>query len=240
MTATFRAETRKLLTTRTALGLGLGAVVIAVMATTGISGQTAADLARPLKEQVFLFFGGMNRVLLILIGVRMVTDEYHHGTAVPTFVATPARHRVLLAKLGVGAGFGALAGAVAQGVMLVAAGVMFEQKGATLVVDGHVPGLLLGGAAAGALWAAIGVGVGTIVRHQVGAIVGSVVWVLLLEQLLESRLGDLAPYLPVTASYPITVVPTATLALEGAAILAGWVVVLAFAGAVVQHRRDLA
>ena len=49
---------------------------------------------------------------------------------------------------------------------------------------------------ASALWAAIGVGVGALVRHQVAAVVGALVWVLVVENLGTALLGDAGRYLP--------------------------------------------
>jgi len=49
--------------------------------------------------------------------------------------------------------------------------------------------LLAGGAAAAALWAAIGVGLGAVVRNQVPTLIGLCAWLLFVEGLL---LGDVA------------------------------------------------
>jgi hypothetical protein len=52
--------------------------------------------------------------------------------------------------------------------------------------SGDFAQMIAGGAAAAALWAALGTGVGAIVRSQVGAVVGLCVWLLLIETVLAA------------------------------------------------------
>ena len=56
--------------------------------------------------------------------------------------------------------------------------------------------MLTGGAAAAALWAAIGIGVGAIVRNQVGAVVGLCVWLLLVESILIGDVPSAGKFAP--------------------------------------------
>ena len=55
---------------------------------------------------------GGRRAALVL-GIRSVTDEVRHGSLVPTLLATPDRRRVVLAKLAIVAGAGAVFGLAA-------------------------------------------------------------------------------------------------------------------------------
>ena len=43
-------------------------------------------------------------VFVLILGIRSFTDEFRHGSVVPTFLATPERRRVLVAKFVVIAG----------------------------------------------------------------------------------------------------------------------------------------
>jgi ABC-2 type transport system permease protein len=54
---------------------------------------------------------------------------------------------------------------------------------------------------ANALWAVVGLGVGSVVRSQVPAIVGGIVWVLVIENLGSGFLGDAGAYMPGQAAY---------------------------------------
>jgi hypothetical protein len=53
---------------------------------------------------------------------------------------------------------------------------------------------------AGGLLAALGVAVGSLVRSQLTAVVGALVWSLLLESVLGGIFGSASPYLPFTAA----------------------------------------
>src|SRR6266511_6389838 len=67
--------------------------------------------------------------------------------------------------------------------------------------------LVLGAAVAAALWAAIGVGVGALVRHQVPALIGICAWLLFVEGLLAGDLvglGDVGRFLPGAAALEIS------------------------------------
>lgn len=93
-----------------------------------------------------------------------------------------------------------------------------------------------------ALYAAIGVGVGAIIRHQVAAIVGGLIWVLVAENLADGLMPAVAKYLPVHAANAIVggmpgVYVDAGI---GAALLLGWATLAFAVGAQVMRRRDIA
>jgi hypothetical protein len=101
-----------------------------------------------------------------------------------------------------------------------------------------------GGAAAAALWAAIGVGVGAVVRGQVPTAVGLSAWLLFVEGLLAGDaavVGDAGRYAPGAAAAAITGQDPGTL-LEpgpGALLLVVYAVAAAVAGWVATTRRDV-
>lgn len=104
--------------------------------------------------------------------------------------------------------------------------------------------LVLGAAAAAALWAAIGVGVGAVVRNQVPALVGIVVWLLFVENLL---VGDIAGagfgrLLPGAAAKAISGQDPDTLLAPvlGLVLLALYAAGAAWAGSLATSRRDVA
>jgi hypothetical protein len=98
----------------------------------------------------------------------------------------------------------------------------------------------MGGVAAGGLWAVIGVGIGAIVRNQVVAIVGVFVWLMALEEMLRTRLGDLASYLPGQAGFGLSLAFTTKIALFGAAVMLGYAVIGTAVGVFATKRRDVA
>jgi ABC-2 type transport system permease protein len=103
----------------------------------------------------------------------------------------------------------------------------------------------VGAAAAAALWAAIGVGVGAIVRNHVPTLIGICAWLLFVEGLLAGDvaggLGDVGRLLPGAAASAISGQDPGTLLAPGAglALLAAYAAVAALAGASATSRRDV-
>lgn len=239
MTATLRSELRKLTSVRLFTWLAAAAVAFAIVTVVAGPPPQPALMDLSLAERDFAFIGSMWRILVALIGVRMVTDEYRYGTIVPTFVTRPERHRVVLAKGMVAAGVGALVGAVATTALVVAAAATARVDTGAAGFGADVAALVAGAAAAGALWGAIGTAVGALVRHQVAATVGTVVWLLMLEDVLRPWFGDLAGYLPSQAGTALALPVSWTVAWRGGATLAAYAIVATVAAVAVTRRRDV-
>ncbi|HVL89000.1 MAG TPA: hypothetical protein VM841_02070, partial [Actinomycetota bacterium] len=70
-------------------------------------------------------------------------------------------------------------------------------RGETLVLDAaRLASVGSGVVVAGAAIAAFGVGLGAVVRHQVPAVVGGILWFLLAEELLSVAAGEASRFLP--------------------------------------------
>jgi ABC-2 type transport system permease protein len=240
MKAQLKSEVTKLRSTRSVYWVALAAVGMAVMAVSAVSGQTPEELARPMWEQQFWFLGTFTKLLIVVVGIRIVTDEYRFGTIVPTFVYEPRRWKVVLAKAIVGMGAGLIMAAIVQAVLVAGGLFMFSQAGTELVIDDRGVQAVGGSLVAGVLWGGVGVAVGAIVRNQVAAIVGSFVWLMAIEEIVASRLGDLADYLPGSAGFGLTLaVPDGGAALA-ALVLAGYVIVGTVVGTWITMGRDVA
>ena len=244
MSALLRAETVKLTTTRGTIWLMLGAAGVAALgAFATISAQQAANLDGPLHSQQFFLLAAINVSLFALIsGMRIFTEEFRHGSIVPTFLVAPNRGRVLLAKAIVGAGLGAVIGIAAQAVMFAIAIPLLAAKGVPLVITTDDVLAAAGLTAACAVWAVIGVGVGAIVRHQVAAIVGGVIWILVIENIGAGFLGRAGEFLPGRAGLGVSLASAAgdlLPAFAAAAVLAGYVAVIALIAAITLGRRDV-
>jgi hypothetical protein len=118
-------------------------------------------------------------------------------------------------------------------------------RGIDVRLDGGDYALLIaGGTAAATLWAAIGVGVGAVVRNQVPALIGICAWLLFVEGLLAGDVGwldDVRRMLPGAAAEAISgqepdklLAPVAALVL-----LAAYAVAAALAGVFATTRRDV-
>jgi len=248
MTAVLRAELFKQRTTRTNLGLFatmLGLVLLAELLH-GF-GLPAKDIDSAARQLQLLAPGEIIGTLLAaLLGAMSITGEIRHGTIRPTLLISPQRFRVIAAKVWAsmvaGAGFGLAAGAVAIGASTAA----LVSRGITIRLDpGDYVLPLIGGAAAGALWAAIGVGVGALARNQVATLVGLCAWLLFVENLLLGDLADLdvGRFLPGAAAAAISGQnPDPPLLAPAAALLllALYAAAAAALGCVATNRRDVA
>ena len=199
MTGQLRAELLKQRSTQTTLLLfvamfGLVAFAVAMH----VLALGAAQLSSR-SDQLAVFQVGTRSGMLFagLVGAIAITAEIRYGTIRPTFLVTPRRGPVIAAKLVVSGLAGIVFGLLAEGLMAGAATVAFAARG----IDNQLSGgdylqLLVGGAAAAALWAAIGLGVGALVRNQVGAIVGLCVWMLLVESTSETFVAGVGRLMP--------------------------------------------
>jgi hypothetical protein len=214
----------------------MGLVVMAVLS---VSGQPASEVAKPLDEQQFYFLSTFVKLLIVVVGIRIVTDEYRFGTVMPTFTVSPRRSRVVLAKAIVAAGAGLTIALISQVTLLGTAFGLFSMNGNELVIGADGIRSLAGSVLAGGLWAVIGVGIGAIVRNQVAAIVGVFVWLMALEEMIRGRLGDLASYLPGQAGFGLALAFTTKIALFGAAVMLGYAVIGTVGGVLATKRRDV-
>jgi ABC-type transport system involved in multi-copper enzyme maturation permease subunit len=197
-----RAELLKLRSTRTTLGLIaalLGLVVLVVL----LHGASipVARLSRGSAQMMLVRWVALLAPLFAaLLGALSITSEFRHGTIRPTFLVTPRRGRVVAAKVWasmlIGSAFGLIAAAVAIGV---GSAVLATRGVEILLASGNYALLLAGCAAAAALWAAIGVGLGAVVRDQVPTVVGICAWLLFVESLLlgdVGLVGDIGRFTP--------------------------------------------
>ncbi len=249
MSAALRAELFKQRSTRTALGLfgAMLGLVLFVVLLHGF-GLAAGNFDSTSKQLTVLFGWGevLGALFAALLGAMSITGEIRHGTIRPTFLVTPRRRRVVVAKVWasmlIGAGFGLVAGSVAAGVGTAA----LRARGIDVRLDaGDYTLLVTGGAAAAALWAAIGVGVGAIVRNQVPALVGICAWLLFFENLLVGDIagvGNVGRLLPGAAGKALSGQNPDTLLAPavGLLLLALYAAAAAVAGSLATSRRDFA
>jgi ABC-2 type transport system permease protein len=244
--AQVRSELRKMRTTRTNFGLLLGVVALVLLGILGGSFGTESDLALPENQRELVGNGAFGAAFAALIGVMAMTSEFRHGTIRATFVFTPVRMRVVgakvIASILVGIGFGALAAGLALGAGV---GMIHARGYDVLLSGGDVRRLLVGTIVMSALWAALGVGLGAVVRNQVAAIVGLFAWVFVVEVILFQYLPGVGKYAPGAAGTSMTgdTVGDSSVHLlsapTGGALLAAYAAVLVVAGALVTARRDV-
>jgi ABC-2 type transport system permease protein len=248
MRAQLRAELLKLRSTGTGVGLVVSmlGLILLVVLLHGLG--PGPEHIGTTEQQLTMVFGRgeyLGALFAALLGALSVTSEYRHGTIRPTLLVNPARGRVVVAKVWagmlIGAGFGLVACALAAGVgtvALAARGIEVQ-----LGVDDYTL-LLLGGSAAAALWAAIGVGLGALVRDQVPTLIGICAWLLFVEGLLVGDIADVAAVgrlAPGAAAAAVSGQDPDTLLAPGIAlvVLALYAAASAAAGALATERRDV-
>ena len=233
-----RSELIKLTSTRSSWGILLGAAAISVAAFLAPGENAVGELAKPLHEQQAMFFTGfLLRVLLLVLGVRAMTDEWRHGTLTPSLLVTPRRARFIVVKTVSTALFGGVVTVVATALTLLTATVYAQMNGVTLGPVEVFP--IAGLALSGALWAAIGVGLGAIVKSQLLATVSGLIWLMAIDDMLRERLGDLAGYLPGQAGLALVIAPDGRVWLRSSTTLVAYAVALVAVGAILTRRRDV-
>jgi len=245
MTRLIRAEFTKLATTR--LLYGVAAAMAAFAALTVAANILDRQGAPPLAADSFPMLVGGPVTLLsgaaLLLGILGMAGEFRHHTVTQTFLVTPDRGRVVAAKLVAYPLAGiALALSILAVTAAVAAGWLAAKGITPSLLDVRLGRVLLGAVLAAGLCGLVGVGVAALVRNQVAALVGVVVWVLLVEGLLMSLLHapSMARWLPSAAAAAITSPGGGQLSrLAGALLLAGYALALALVGTRLVVRRDI-
>jgi ABC-type transport system involved in multi-copper enzyme maturation permease subunit len=242
-----RAEFTKLTTTRLLYGMAAAMAafavltVVALMTTPDIEGNpalSAESLPMFVAAPVTLLSGAA-----LLLGILGMAGEFRHQTITQTFLVTPDRGRVVAAKLIAYP----LAGITLTLIILaftaaVATGWLAAKGITPSLLDARLGRVLLGAVLAAGLCGLVGVGVAALVRNQVAALVGVLVWVLLIEGLLMSLLNapSLGKWLPSAAAAALTNPGGAQLSrLAASLMLAGYALALALAGTRLVVRRDI-
>lgn len=268
MGGAIRSEFRKFFTTRMWWGMAIGvflsgaaiAVVYAlVIPGLGMQGGTGTGGPRyPGLDNATMvatvYTAGLSTayLLTLTVGVMSIGSEYRHMTITSTFLATPRRVRVMVAKvtslLGIGGFYGLvfLVGSVGIG------GITIAVKGYSPVPEvGTITRALALSLLVLGLWSLIGLGAGILIPNQVAAILIAVgaAWIVL--PLMSFLLGlvswgrPIVPYLPSQATAAMVgQINTSTDVVllswwAGALVLAGYAAVLAGVGSLLTVRRDV-
>ncbi|MCW2632786.1 MAG: conserved rane protein of unknown function [Pseudonocardia sp.] len=252
MTRLVRAEFRKLLTTRLWLWLLLGSIGLVALFTSltlGFSGRPGnpappLDTAEGLRSLLSSVTGAT--ALVAVLGVIAMTSEYRYLTITATFLATPRRERVVGAKLVTYAAVGLVFGvACALAVLVIALPWLAAKDVAVSGAGGTMIGTLAAGVAVLGIYGALGVGVGALVRNQVAAVVGLLVFLFVVQPLFVSipALNPVGRLLPGSAAAAVMQVSQSGFEVlapwQGAVVLLLYGLVLAGLGVVFTVRRDV-
>ena len=245
------AEFQKLFSTRLWLWLLLGAMALtALYAMLAIAfGDSPGNPSPPLSSD-----GGQRTLLstasggsipfIAVISAIGLTGEFRHRTASATFLATPVRARVLIAKLVtyflVGVGYAVLCLAVTTAIAVP----WLSAKNIAIVSEGKA-GTILGILAAAGLFGLIGIGLGALLREQIATVVALLVYLFSVEPIVTRipSIAGLTKFLPGSAENALVGTVQSNFHLlpqwAGGLLLIGYGVVLAGAGALFTMRRDI-
>lgn len=195
-------------------------------------------------------------VFPLLIGTLLVTAEFRHKTLTPTFLAVPRRGVALVGKALAGVVIGVLYAVVALVSTVGPGAAVLAAFGVdTALGSGDTWAMLGRTILAYAVWVLVGIGVGALVRNQVAAVVGVIVFTQFIEPIIRTiatlidGLADVLDYLPgaasdalVGASIYTTLTGSGGEGLQwwaGGLVLLGYAVVLLLLGHLFSWRRDV-
>jgi ABC-2 type transport system permease protein len=193
-------------------------------------------------------------LIVMLLGAIVVTNEFYHQTATTTFLVTPVRERVVLAKL---------AASVLLGLAFWLGTTILNLIAVPFILRSMDLGAQLGdpaiwraiglNALAFALWAILGVGFGVLIRNQLAATLTlSIAYVIgnfganlvffLLTEYVARWISKLQVIVPTVASQLMiagTDLPGNPPRWVGAAVLIGYATVAGVVGTAIMRRRDI-
>ena len=213
--------------------------------------RSAGDVAANLYTSG-QFFGVL---LVLLLSAIIVTNEFFHLTATTTFLVTPRRSRVIMAKFAAAIVVGLIAWALVTILDLIFVPLIMHQLGfGAELGNGGVWRAIALNALAFLLWSVLGVGVGVLIRSQIAAtltlsivyVVGTPVVVLIFSLLstyvwkwidhLTVLVPTIASQLMITGSEGIPGDPPRWL---GVVILLAYTLLTGALGTVLTRRRDI-
>jgi ABC-2 type transport system permease protein len=206
MTTLIRIELFKLRTTRLSYGLlataaGLSALFCVLEASRAGAGRAVPPLNTAAGLNMVITGGVWSLLLAAVLGATVSSGEFRHATASATYLATPDRNRVLVAKVAAAACAGAVFGLVGY-VIATGVGLAFVSAHGYQVTIGAatMARYALGHVLGGALLAAVGVSLGSLIRSQLAVVIGVFAWAIVIESLLGGLFTSIWRYLPYTAA----------------------------------------
>lgn len=252
MKALVQAELLKLRSTRTTAGLLLATLALVTLTVSSVVPEAGAQNPSLSLDDPSLLAAaagnglGAPLVLVVLLGTLAYTQEFRYGTATSTYLVEPRRTRVLVAKwlsqalAGIVITAATFAVAVPFGIALI------RSRDGNVTVGAQFWQTAAAGFAVMAAYGVIGVAVGALVRNQVAAVVGVLVWMLAVEQIVLTAYPAVGRWLPWGATTALLQLD-ASIGLDGrllSPVLGGLVLIAYAAGAValallVTPRRDV-
>ncbi len=178
---------------------GLLILVIFLRHDPATGGDTVPHTTQQLKNLVGSGFQGY--LFALLLGVLCITTEFRHKTATTAFLVTPVRPVFVGGKMILAAIAGAGLAVIMLIATLIGGGLTLVARGGSFSAMLHqlpavAPGMIL----VFALFAILGVGVGSVLTNQVAAIIVVLGWFIILEGILVSLVNSAEKWVPTGAA----------------------------------------
>ncbi len=243
MIALLRSELLKLRTTRTffaltgsAVALSLLVVILTATLNNGFSERDAREL----------FLSDFTGLFILLLGVIGMAGEWRHRTITSTVLAAPVRARLLAAKTLSYAVAGAVISFIVTVTIMAVGTVILSSRDEITLGAGDLADVLWRNLVVAAFLGAFGVCIGALVRNQIVAIVGLLVFSFAVEPTLIALASEVGQFGPVIGA------PNGFVELSGFgdderqlapgvafAVMVGWVALGFAAAAALLRGRDL-
>jgi ABC-2 type transport system permease protein len=186
-------------------------------------------------------------IFALLLGTLMVTTEFRHKTVTTAFLVTPRRPRLVTGKLLTAALLGAgLAVIMILGSLLGGGLTLIARGGSFSALAHQIPAVAPGMVLVFALFAILGVGVGSIVTNQVAAIIVVLGWFLVIENILVGLVHSALRWVPTGAASAAASVSRGRAMnfglfawWQGALLMLGYGLAFAIVGSFILTRRDI-
>jgi ABC-2 type transport system permease protein len=237
-----RAELLKLRTTRTFITLVAVTLVLSLVVV-GLTAILGDDFTEDSVREMFTF--DFSSLFILLLGVTGMAGEWRHRTITSSVLAAPNRVRLLTAKVISYAVAGTVLSLIVTVALMALGTLILSIRDETTLGAADLVDVLWRNLLVAALLGAFGVCIGGIVRNQIVAIVGLLVFAFALEPALLNLALEVGRFGPTTGApsgiIGINPVDNGELLSPGIAFLVmiGWVGLGFAVTAALLRRRDL-
>jgi ABC-2 type transport system permease protein len=183
---------------------------IIVYATAAVVVGSGHDADRPEQIAGAAAHVGLVGVFALVLGIIGMAGQYRHRRTTDTNLSTPRRDRVFLAKIGFYAAAGLVLGLACTVTDLVTLAIALPARGQTFHLwNSNLWLTLLGSVIWDVLFGALGVAVGALIRNLYAAIIGTLVFLYLIEGALNRVATAFSYWLPWAAGESLGRVPEA-------------------------------
>jgi ABC-type transport system involved in multi-copper enzyme maturation permease subunit len=203
----------------------------------------------------------LNLMFIVVLGALIVTNEYFHQTATATFLATPHRTRVIVAKLVAGVGLATGFWFVTTAINVGIGALNFTSTGYGFPFrDPDILRSVAMNLLAYVIWAVLGIGLGVLIQSQLGATItaAALYWISwpvavllfgIIRQFVihDDRVWQFVVLLPGVASFIMVSTERLQFAVDtfgppwwvGAVVLLGYGLVAGVVGTLITRKRDI-